>query len=62
MFKISKALLVAISLCGFVIIAKQDSAESENNVIGDVFTILSAIIYSMFATYLKIKVPPEDEA
>lgn len=29
--------------------------------IGDILTILSAIFYSLYATFLKIKVPPEDE-
>jgi solute carrier family 35 protein F5 len=60
-FKISKALFVVISLSGFIVIAMQDQAESENNLIGDVLTVLSAIFYSLYATFLKIKVPPEDE-
>ena len=56
-----KALFVLVSLCGFIVIARQDQAQSENNLIGDVLTIFSAIFYSLYAVFLKIKVPKEEE-
>ena len=56
-----KGLLVMVSLAGFIIIAWQDKSTSKNNMIGDLLTILSAVFYSLYATFLKLKVPPEDE-
>lgn len=56
-----KGVLVMLSLGGFILIAWQDKSNSENNMIGDVLTILSAVFYSLYATFLKLKVPPEDE-
>ena len=60
-FDIKKGALVLLSLCGFILIAWQDESSSKNNMIGDILTLLSAIFYSLYATFLKLKVPPEDE-
>ena len=63
-FSVIKSILVALSLIGFVIIALSDqneSNDSSHSVLGDVLTVLSAIFYSLYATFLKIKVPPEEE-
>ena len=50
-----------MSLAGFVVIALSDQSGSTNNLVGDVLTVLSAIVFSVYSTFLKIKVPPEQE-
>jgi solute carrier family 35 protein F5 len=59
-FCAKKAVFVAISVAGFVVITRQDSKE-QTNWLGDFFTLLSAVIYACYANYLKVKVPEETE-
>lgn len=67
-FHIIKALFVLFSFGGVIIITLQDSGsssdENEDNhsYLGDVFSLLSAVFYALYATYLKAKVPKETES
>lgn len=62
------ALMILVSLSGFVLIAledKKDASSSDSSskpVLGDLLSLLSAMSYAVYATYLKIKVPEEKEA
>jgi len=61
------AAMICVSLSGFVLIAvednhEKDDSDTEKPVLGDVLSILSAMCYAIYATYLKIKVPEEKEA
>ena len=61
------ALMILVSLSGFVLIAVEDSHDADPDdsnkpVLGDVLSIASAVCYAVYATYLKIKVPEEKEA
>ena len=64
-FSSIKALMILVSLCGFGVIAWEDGKakvdESEKPVLGDVFTLIAAIFNGLYATYLKLMVPPEKE-
>ena len=69
-FDIISALMIAVSLAGFVLIAVEDRHDAEESgdsgterpVLGDVLSLFSAMSYALYATYLKIKVPEEEEA
>lgn len=55
---------VLISFGGVTIITvaeTHDSKEAKNRILGDAFTIISAIMYGLYATFLKYKVPEEAE-
>ena len=61
-----KALMIFVSLAGFTLIALQDikngSEEKKDlQALGDILTMISALCYAVYATYLKIKVPKEKE-
>lgn len=60
-------IMILVSLSGFVLIALEDknekeSDESEKPILGDAFSLISAISYAFYATYLKIKVPESEES
>ena len=59
-------LMILVSLSGFVIIAIQDKRgttdTSEKPMLGDALSFMSAICFSIYGTYLKIKVPESEEA
>lgn len=65
-FNCLKALAIVVSLAGFSIIALEDSkgdaGESEKPVLGDVLSLVGAVCYALYATYLRVKVPPEKDA
>jgi solute carrier family 35, member F5 len=57
-----KAAFVLLSIVGIVVITSNDSSDkSSHDWLGDIFTMLSAILYALYATYLKVKVGPEEE-
>ena len=60
------ALMILVSLTGFALIAVEDrheeSSEIDHPVLGDVVSLLSAMMYALYATYLKIKVPEHEES
>lgn len=62
------AIMVALSMSGFALIAIEDKHQenpdsgSDKPILGDVLSIISAISYAFYATYLKIKVPESEEA
>ena len=61
------AIMILVSLSGFGVIAladKRDASESDTTkpIIGDVLSLLSAISYALYATFLKIKVPEGEES
>ena len=65
-FNCVKALMIFVSLAGFILIALQDfkngtEDKKDLQAIGDVLTMMSAMCYAIYATYLKIKVPKEKE-
>jgi solute carrier family 35 protein F5 len=39
----------------------RDSEEANNRILGDAFTVISAMMYGLYATFLKYKVPEEAE-
>ena len=62
------AIMIAVSISGFVLIAVSDKndaqsgeGDSDHPVIGDILSLLSAISYAVYATYFKISVPEEEE-
>ena len=61
-----KAGMILLSLLGFSIIAYEDrdarDSKIDNPILGDVLSLLSAICYAFYATYLKVKVPEEKES
>jgi solute carrier family 35, member F5 len=69
-FEWIKGTMILLSLGGFIVIAIQDwkdgSGEDSDSTgadqaLGDGLTLLSAICYGFYATFLKVKVPPEKE-
>lgn len=62
------AIMIVISMSGFALIALEDKHDAksgddtEKPILGDVLSVLSAISYAVYATYLKIKVPEHEEA
>ena len=64
-FNCVKALAIVVSLTGFGLIALEDSkgdtSASEKPVLGDILSLVGAICYAFYATYLRVKVPPEKE-
>jgi solute carrier family 35 protein F5 len=63
-----KALMVVISITGFIIIAIQDFKADPSTTetgwqqaLGDGLTLISAVFYGLYATFLKVKVPEEKE-
>ena len=67
-FDCVSAIMIAVSLSGFVLIAVEDKHDAESGdenskpMLGDLLSLVSAISYAFYATYLKIKIPEEDEA
>ena len=64
-FDYVSALMILVSISGFVLVALEDNknadddAGSDSPVLGDVLSLGSALCYAIYATYLKIKVPEE---
>eukprot|EP00353_Schmidingerella_taraikaensis_P012151 CAMPEP_0185588252 /NCGR_PEP_ID=MMETSP0434-20130131/52314_1 /TAXON_ID=626734 ORGANISM="Favella taraikaensis, Strain Fe Narragansett Bay" /NCGR_SAMPLE_ID=MMETSP0434 /ASSEMBLY_ACC=CAM_ASM_000379 /LENGTH=306 /DNA_ID=CAMNT_0028210759 /DNA_START=203 /DNA_END=1119 /DNA_ORIENTATION=- len=60
------AAMIVVSMSGFVLIAVEDkndsTDETEKPILGDALSLLSALSYGFYATYLKIKVPESEEA
>ena len=59
-----KLIGVLISFSGATIITvfeSNDDGDAKNRALGDLFTIISAILYGLYATFLKLKVPEEAE-
>mmetsp|Transcript_9680 Transcript_9680/g.8526 ORF Transcript_9680/g.8526 Transcript_9680/m.8526 type:complete len:134 (+) Transcript_9680:547-948(+) len=59
-----KLLGVLLSFAGATIITvfeSNDEGDARNRILGDIFTIISAILYGGYATFLKFKVPEEAE-
>lgn len=60
-FHIVKGLFVLVSFGGIVIITLQDKESAKDDghhtIKGDAFSVISALCYGVYATYLKIKVP-----
>ena len=61
------AAMILVSLSGFGVIAFADkkdesSTGEERPVLGDILSVLSAISYAVYATFLKIKVPEHEES
>ena len=61
-----KGCMILLSLGGFIVIAIQDWKDDTNTdqtgaqqALGDGFTLISAMCYGFYATFLKVKVPPE---
>ena len=61
-FSIIKLLLVITSLCGFITIAMQDKSSEGGSLVGDLFTVLSAIFFAFYSIFLKVAIPEEQEA
>ncbi len=60
-FSIVKFLLVITSLCGFITIAMQDKSSDDGSIVGDLFTVLSAIFFAFYSIFLKVAIPEEQE-
>ena len=61
---ILKLVGVLVSFAGATIITVFESEggeEAKNRILGDIFTLVSAILYGAYATFLKFKVPEEAE-
>ena len=59
--------MIFVSLTGFGIIALEDSKRDDSSatdkpVLGDILSLIGAMCYALYATYLRIKVPPEAES
>ena len=59
--------MILVSLLGFGIIALEDSKNSKGEtsdkpVLGDILSLVGAMCYGVYATYLQVKIPSEKEA
>jgi len=64
-FSVIKMIFVLVSFSGVLIITLSDrgsSSTEDHSYIGDIFSLVSSFCYGLYATYLKVKVPPEQEA
>ena len=61
-FNILKALIVCVSFSGIVCVALSDrNDQSQSNLKGNLFSLLSASFYGLYSVFLKKKIPIEKE-
>lgn len=61
-FNILKALIVCVSFSGIVFVALSDKGDqSQDNLKGNLFSLLSASFYGLYSVFLKKQIPIEKE-
>ena len=63
-FSIWKLMGVLLSFSGATIVTlneAKDENDPKNSILGDVFTVISALMYGLYATFLKARLPENDE-
>lgn len=64
-FSLLKLIGVLISFAGATMITiseSEGSSKARNRILGDVFTVISALVYGLYATFLKLKLPSNEDA